>query len=279
MFKDLFNENKMSNRNYLFKAHTVEAYIIKSLSEVLQNTLTDVCFTFNEKGVELLTVDNKTPPHLLVHLVLNGESFDEYFCPKPLNIGVNLQHLHKMLKSIKKKDKIMLFINKNSSASLGITTIPSDSQSPVTSYIKIQKLSQVATEVPNSYSHPIHIPTGTYQKLCKDMQGISNQIQVYAKGTFLKFSCKVDGLYTREVPFGTLDEESEDDEYQDEFHTKSLSQLIKVSGLNSRMQVYIPSSKSTIEIPSKLSINTGQLGKLDIYIKSISQINSDTASD
>ena len=107
------------------------------------------------------------------------------------------------------------------------------------------------------------------------MQSISNKVKVYAKGNYLRFSCEVEGMYTREVPFGEVEEESEEEEYEDVFHTKSLSQLIKVSGLNQRMQVYIPPTKSELEIPLKISINTGQLGKLEIYIKSIAQIENE----
>ena len=269
----------MSNRSFSFRAKTVEAYTIKSLSEVLQNILTDVCFSFNSDGIKLLTVDNKRPAHLLLNLALKGQSFDEYHCPKPLSVGMNLQHVYKLLKSIKKKDKIELFIQKNSPKLLGITTIQADSGQPVTSHIKIQTLSQVATEIPDDYGHPVHIPTSTFQKMCKDMQSISNKINVYSKGTFLKFSVDVEGLYNREVPFGELDEEAEDDEYEDIFHTKSLSQLIKVSGLNARMQVFTPPPNSEIEIPLKISINTGQLGKLEIYIKSVSQIENELAEE
>ncbi len=262
----------MSNRQYTFRAKTVEAYTIKSLSEVLQNILTDVCFLFDKEGIKLLTVDNKKPPHLLVCLKMTGESFDEYYCPKSQSVGINLQHLYKMLKSIKKKDNIMLFIAKKNTGLLGITTIQADSGQPVTSHIKIQKLAQVATEIPDDYSHPVHIPTNVYQKMCKDMQSISSEIQLYSKGSYLRFSCEVEGMYTREVPFGEYDEELEAAEYEDVFHTKSLSQLIKVSGLNNRMQIYTPPSNSELDVPLKISINTGQLGKLEIYIKSIVQI-------
>ena len=86
---------------------------------------------------------------------------------------------------------------------------------------------------------------------------------------------EVDGMYAREVPFGEYDEDSTSEEYEDYFKTKALSQLIKVSGLNTRMQIYIPRPTSDFEIPLKIGINTGQLGKLEIYIKSDQQIDSD----
>jgi len=263
----------MSNKNdYLFRAKTVEAYTIKSISEVLQNILTDVCFIFDKDCIKLLTVDNKRPARLLVHLKLNGDAYNEYHCPKPLSVGVNLQHLYKMCKSIKKKDKNVLFIKKSAPGLLGVTTIQADSGQPVTSHIKIQKLSQVETALPDDYDHPIHISTSTYQKMCKDMQGISNEIKVQSTGSFLKFRCEVEGMYDREVSFGELeDDDNKEYDYCDSFYTKSLSQLIKVSGLNNRMQVYTPTHERS---PLKISINTGQLGKLEVFIKSIAQITN-----
>lgn len=266
----------MSTRDFTFRAKTVEAHTIKSLSEVLQSILTDACFTFDKDGVKLLTVDNKRPAHLFIHLSMSGESFDEYYCPIPLTIGINLQHLYKMLKSIKKKDTIMLFISKKQPGSLGITTIQSDSGQPVTSYIKIQKLSQIIGPIPDEYSHPIHISTTTYQKMCKDMQGISSRISVYSKGSYLRFSCEVEGMYTRTVPFGDEDNDETIEEYEDVFFTKSLSQLLKVSGLNGRMQIYTPPVDSEFNTPLKISINTGDLGKLEIYIKSIGQLEKES---
>ena len=271
-FKKNNLSNNMTNQDYAFKARTEEAYTIKSLSEVLQNILTDVCFTFNKDGIKLLTVDNKKPPQLLVHLKLGGEAFHEYICPKPLSVGINLQHLYKMLKSIKKKDTIELFILKSEPGLLNINTIQSDTNQPVTSQIKIQKLNQIDVNIPTDYGHPVHISTGTYQKMCKDMLSVSSTIHVYSKGSHLRFSCEVENMYKRAVPFGEHDEDSNDDEYEDKFYTKSLNQLIKVSGLNTRMQVYIPLSDSAEEMPLKIGINAGQLGKLEIYIKSVKQI-------
>ena len=44
--KNTTPEIKMVKQEYSFKAKTREAYTIKSLSEVLQNILIDVCFTY-----------------------------------------------------------------------------------------------------------------------------------------------------------------------------------------------------------------------------------------
>lgn len=262
--------------DYIFKAKTVEAYTIKSLVEVLQNILTDVCFVFNKDGIKLLTLDNKIPHQLMIHLKLNNEAFDEYYCADSISVGINLQYLYRMLKSIKKKDNILLYIKKDRDSYLDITTIQSDSGQPINSSVKIQKLEQIDTDLPTRYNHPIHIPTNTYQKMCKDMQNISPKIKISSVESWLEFSCYIEGMCARNVPFGDKPENSsEENYYEDFFHTKSLNQLIKVSGLNNRMQVYVPDTNFSSEIPIKFSINTGHLGKLDIYIKSANQINTE----
>ena len=260
---------------YLFKAKTVRGYTTKALSEVLQNILTDVCFTLDKNGIRLLTVDNMEPSTLMVELDLKGNEFDEYYCPKPQSIGVNLQHLYKMLKSIKKKDSVCLFIEKAKPAVLGITTIQADSGQPVNSAIKIQKLSQIVASIPTGYGHPIHISTTTYQKTCKDMQNISNVMIIRSRGRFMEFDCDMEGMYGRKVPFGDTEdaENKELEEYSDTFYTKSLGRLMKVSGLNDRMRVYTPPIDNPMDVPLKISINTDQLGILNIFMKSIRQIN------
>lgn len=260
----------MESVSCIFRAKTLEAYTIKTLSEVLQNILTDVCFEFTPKGIKLLTVDNKQPPHLLVNLNLQRDNFEEYNCKKNITLGINLQHLYKMLKSIKKKDSIILFIRSDQQNYLSICTRQSDSTEPTYSRIKIQKLQKLDTDIPGGYSKPHLIPTANFQKMCKDMNSISKIIRVESKGYYLCFHAEVEQMYERSVPFGqrSEDDEEDDEEYEDIFNTKSLAQLIKASGLNAKMHIYTRQG-----LPLKICINTGSLGTLEIYIKSCSQVD------
>lgn len=251
----------------VFKAKTVAAYTLKTLSEVLQNILTDVCFEFCENGIRLVTMDNKDPPHLMINLELKRDRFEEYICTKQEYVGVNLQHFYKLLKSIKKKDKLILFINKHHRGQLGICTETEAGQHSF-SYIKIQKLRRIEIEPPDTYNnHPHLILTSGFQKLCKDMTGISKNVKIYTKGNYISFSSEFEGMFTRMVPFGILNTESDEEEYEDVFYTKSLTQLIKISGLHSKMQIYTKQM-----YPLRFSVYVGDLGTLDIYIKSKSQL-------
>lgn len=257
----------------LFFAKTKDGYIIKSLIEVLQNMLTDVCFSIDEKGIHLFTTDNKT--RLAINLNLDSIGFDGgYYCPAPLTVGINLCDMNKIIKSIKKRDSIILYIEKNNPSELCIISIQADTKQESLGKIKNQKSTPpTLNSLKYNYRHPNHIPTNAYQKMCKDMQNISETLTLKIKGTRIVFVCKIEGILTRETPFGEESKNDEDEvEYNEQFYTKSFSQIIKVTGLNPKhMQIYAPQKKGD-EIPLKIVIKTGDLGTLEIYLKTINQI-------
>ena len=256
-----------SIQNAMFLAKTSSAFTIKTLGEVLQNILTDVCFEFSSQGIKLITMDNKEPSQLMIHLNLHHNRFEKYHCDDVYNIGINLQHFHKLLKSIKKKDEITLFIDPKHPDILKICT-ETDKQKSLDN-IKIQKLEKLDIETVQGYDkHPHIIFTSGFQKLCKNITGInSKEVKVYTKGNYICFSAEFEGFYKREIPFGEYDEWSEEEEYQDVFYSKSISQLTKITGLHQKMSIY-----TKTDLPLKFSVDVGDLGRLDIFIKSKTQL-------
>ena len=267
----------MTNTDYIFRAKTEEGHRIKALAEVLSNILIDVCFTFDKDGITLTTVNNQKPPNLLVNLKLKASQFNEYYCPKTLTPAITLQHFYERLKNIKKKDALILYIDRNDVNTLRIEKESYDTKQKLKCAVKIQKLPPVDAEVPSDYGHPIHINTNGFQKGMKDLQSASNKVTVYAKGNYINFSGNVEGLYSVDIPFGELKSDEEDDEeYEDVFVTKHFSQLSKVSGLKDKMQLYVPrydNHHSQYVDPLKIDIPVGDLGNLEIYIKSSTQIS------
>ena len=95
----------------IFKAKTHCAYTIKIFAELLQNNIKTACFEIDETGIKLCMMDHHRT--VLIQVDLESEKFILYkFKAKEKQfLGVNLNHFHKMLKSIKKKDSMQLFIN------------------------------------------------------------------------------------------------------------------------------------------------------------------------
>jgi DNA polymerase III sliding clamp (beta) subunit (PCNA family) len=191
-----------------------------------------------------------------------------------LTLGINLTHFHKMLKSVKKRDSIQLFIDDASPTDLGIKVIPKENNRVTTSYIKIQNLQNIDIDLPEGYGKPVIVPSGEFQKMCKGLTHISNVTRITSKGFLIRFSSDADGVMKRYTEFGeTEDSDSESDdvsedkaEYSEDFDTEQLTKITKLAGLSSKMQIYPKKGN-----PLLFRTAIGTLGKISVYIKSKSQ--------
>ena len=258
----------------LFTCKTNEAHVIKCLSELLQNNLKNTSFEIDQNGIRLKMTDSNKK--ILIDLELYSENFSLYKfkSTKKLYIGLNQGHFYKMLKTIKKKDSIVLFIDEEKSSDLGIQIIPKEKNRVTTSYIKIQNIQHLDIDVPQGYSNPVIVPSSEYQKMCKDMSNISSTISVTSRKYNIKFSSNAGSVYSREVIFGENDDEDDCKESTQDFDTEQLTRISKIAGLNNsgtnNMQIY-----QNNNLPLLFRSPTGSLGKISIYVKSRDQIEED----
>ena len=125
----------------IFKAKTQEGHTIKTLAELLQHCVKTACFVVDEDSIRLRMTDSHR--RILIDVDLRSSNFQIYRYTAPshkIYMGINLNHFHKMLKSIKKKDSIILFIDQENPTDLGIQVIPKENNRVTTSYIKIQNI-------------------------------------------------------------------------------------------------------------------------------------------
>lgn len=258
----------------LFTCKTNEAHVVKCLSELLQNSLKNTSFEIDQKGIRLKMTDSNKK--ILIDLELFAENFSlfKFKSSKKLYIGLNQSHFYKMLKTIKKKDSIVLFIEDEKTTDLGIQIIPKEKNRVTESFIKIQNIQHLDIDVPEGYSNPVIVPSSEYQKMCKDMANISNTISVTSTKYNIKFSSNAGSVYSREVTFGENDQEDDFDPVTQEFDTEQLTRISKIAGLNSsgtnNMQIY-----QNPNLPLLFRSPTGSLGKISIYVKSKLQIEED----
>ena len=257
--------------SFLFKCKTGEAYFIKVLAELLTNNIKTGCFEVNDEGITLRMFDH--PRRTLVDLYLLAENFSFYRfkTDNKLCVGLNLNHFHRMLKSIKKKDSLQLFIDKLAPNELGIKTIPKENTRITTSGIKIQNIQSVEIEAPSGYGKPVIVPSAEFQKMCKDLSSIgSTNIKVVARDFHIEFIADADGILKRKVTFGENEEDDDEEEknlkpeYRATFSTDQLVRITKLAGLSSTMQIF-PASK---DLPLLFKSSIGSLGKISIFVKS-----------
>lgn len=260
----------------IFKAKSHEAYCLKILAELLTNNIKTGCFEIDETGISLCMMDHHRK--ILIDLHLYAENFSVYkFKTKKMYLGINMNHFHKMLKSIKKKDSIQLYIDSDYPTDLAIKVIPKENNRVTTSYVKIQSIQNLVIDIPTGYDKPVIVSASEYQKMCKDMGNIGNTMMVTSKNFHIEFNCDAGGILKRTVQFGEVDdsddekEENNIEEYKQEFVTEQLCRITKLAGLGANIQIF-PGK------PLLFRSNIGNLGKISIYIKSKQQIDSENCT-
>lgn len=255
----------------IFKIKTREGYVFKVLAELLQNNIKTACFEVDQSGIRLRMMDHHRT--ILIDLELESHSFSvyKYKSSEKLYIGINITHLHKMLKSIKKRDSIQLFIDDSSPTDLGIKVIPKENNRVTTSFIKIQNIQNLDIDLPDGYGKPVIVPSGEFQKMCKGLTHISNLTHITSKGFLIRFSSDAGGVMKRSTEFGETEdsdsdtEEKEDDnpDYEEDFDTEQLTRITKLAGMGGTIQIY-PKNENPLLFRSTV----GSLGKISIYLKS-----------
>jgi proliferating cell nuclear antigen PCNA len=262
----------MSESNQIFYCKTTEGYIIKVLSELLQNNIKNGCFIVSEKGMFFRMTDSNR--RILIDVKLSSDKFSSFKYnqskDKQLSIGLNLSHFYKMLKNIKKKDSLALFIEENKEDVLGIRVIPKEKNRITTSFVKIQNLQSLDIDIPESYNKPVNIPSNEYIKMIKDLNNMGgSMITISSCIGFLKFNCDTSGIYSREIIFGDSDEKMELSCVQ-EFDVEQLYRVSKITGICSLIQIYQKDG-----LPLLFSGTVGNLGTISIFVKDKKQIQEE----
>lgn len=246
-----------------FFCKTSEGYIIKTLAELLQNNIKNGCFILSRKGIILRMTDSNKK--ILIDIDMQADNFTQYkYKPNStMSIGLNFSHFYKMVKNIKKKDSVVLFIEEEKQTELGIKVIPKEKNRVTTSFVKIQNLQSLDIELPDGYTNSIIVPSNEYTKMIKDLNNIGgNTINISSSNNIIKFSCNSNGVYSRDIMFGESEEDDEKENVSQEFETEQLTRISKVSGLSTQIQIY-----QSPNLPILLKSNIGNLGKIFVYLK------------
>ncbi len=255
----------------ILKVKMKDGFSMKLIGEIISSTLKFLPVRINEKGIIIQGMDRQS--EVCLDIELQKENFTVFKCPTPISFMLNPIHFYRLLKNIKKKNSVTLFINDQRPMQLGICVQESEENSDkVTTYINIVYIQPETIEIPTGYGDPISSSSKRFQKL-KMLHGMGNEMKITLVGKST-IKCFVNGknLYSREIPLGE-DSDSEDEEEQQlitqTYSTNHITQLTKCSGQNSIVQIYFSE-----ELPLKIKMNIGNLGILSVYIKSKELIQS-----
>ena len=266
--------------SYIFHVKTKEGFMLKLISEYLSNTIKYPSFRIDSTGIYLRSVDSENV--VLIDLKLPSTSFPKFKCSKPLVFGINSTHFYRLLKNIKKKDSISLFIKDNRELELGISVEQNDENNDkVTTYINISYVQAEDIDLPDGYKDPVIVTAKNFQKL-KTLHSIGSDIKLSIVKNCIRFFVNGKGLFTREVVMGEdEDDDNENDSkrvssYEQTFVTHLITQLTKLASQRSNSTIQVLYND---ELPLLLKIKTGDLGEMSVYIKSKELIELENESN
>jgi len=181
----------MPASDYLVEAKTVQTGAIRTLVEALKCILVEMNLTFDKDGIKMMAMDNTRT--VLVHMRLDASKFEKYSCgPTPTVIGLNTDHLYRIVKTASNDDILTFYIEKGDHNHLRIL-LENGEKKEVTRYtLSLLDRDEPNIDMPSTeFSARITMPSIDFQKKCRDMTLLTAKtVEIKSIGTTLVLSCK-----------------------------------------------------------------------------------------
>lgn len=176
---------------YLVNIKTVQSGAIRILIESLKEILTDTNIIFDPTGVKLIATDNSQT--VLIHMKLLSDKFETFHCPEKTVIGVNMNNMFKLLKTMVNNDILSIFIEKNDPNKIGFKINNIDKNSQTTFKMNLLDINDDEIKLPPvKFETELTFPSSEFQKLIRDMTNIGENIDIKSVGHDLLLNCEGD---------------------------------------------------------------------------------------
>lgn len=260
----------MENDKYLLNIKTIQASTFKQVVDALKEILMDVNLEIDDTGIKIVAMDNT---HIvLIHLKLEAEKFEHYYCEKKIYVGINMLRLHALIKTITNNDILTLYITKDDPNSLGISIDNNDKKFKTNYKLSVLDIDVLNIQIPPVDFHTIiTMPSSYLQKVIRDMHNLAEYIEFRNIGDKLILSCKGD-FCTQETIMGSEksesitikknnDETTEHEIIQGIFSLKYLAIFTKCTNLSSSVEIYLKNS-----YPIILRYTIASLGEIKLCL-------------
>lgn len=253
---------------YLLEIKTVQATTFKQMVDALKEILMDVNLEFDKTGLKIVAMD--TTHVVLVHLKLEADRFENYYCEKKLYVGINMIKLQMLIKTISNGDILTLFIEKEDTNNLGIRIENAEKKVRTTYRLSMLDINAVEYEIPPvDFPTIITMPSVDLQKIIRDMHNLADNIEIRYVENQLRFSCKGD-FVKQETILGTdknqnlsvvKHNQKNHEIIQGIYSSKYLAMFTKCTNLYNMVEIYLKNN-----FPLILKYNVASLGEIKLCL-------------
>jgi len=253
-------ETDANTGEYLVRFQTSQALQLKVLLDVLKDLMTEVNIKFDNDHMKLVSLD---PGRVgMCHLVIN--KLEYYYCREPLYVGIYIQYLYKLLRSVTTSHHIEWRVRTESPGILEIVISNPERRIFTTHKIKTLSLDIEEVTIPQvNFEYVISMPTSDLQKYVKELSHVSNIITIASSGKDIELTASGDlGETTINVaptPSGlnwvNKYLASEEERFQGRYFLRYLDKMLK-SQVDNTIELYI---KKDYPLVLKYNLTIGSL--------------------
>jgi proliferating cell nuclear antigen len=252
--------------NMILEIKTVQSAAFRVLTEALKEILTDANFEFDESGLKIMAMDSSHT--VLVHLKLNAENFEYYHCKNKQILGINMLNLFKLIKTMGNNDALTLYVEEGSESVLGIK-IENSEKNTMTKYkLNLMDLHEDNIQIPPAvFDSVITMPSVDFQKICRDMHNLAENIEIKSLENQLIFSC-AGQFASQETCIGEtncglsfVQNQNPDEIVQGIFALKHLVLFSKCTNLCNNIELYLKN-----DYPLILKYQVASLGNIKLCL-------------
>ena len=259
----------MSEENYdkyLLYLKTVQASAFRVLIEALKEILTDCNLEFENNSLKVVAMDSSHTS--LVHLKLEGDKFEVFHCIDKLTLGINTLSFFKLIKALQNNDTLSLFVEKNDQNKLCIKMDNGDSNRTTTYKMNLMDLNQEVIQIPPvEFDSVITLPSCDFQKICRDMYNLADNIEICSYNEQITLSC-VGDIASQTTSIGQSDinglsviNENSSEIIQGLFALKYLVLFTKCTNLCTCVEIFIKN-----DYPLIIRYQVANLGKIQLAL-------------
>lgn len=265
----------MNEDSNVLTIKTVQIQPIRNMITAIKDILTDATITFTKDSFKIINFD-KTHT-ILVNVVLHASKFEEYKCvPDKIIVCANTLHLFKVISTMSNDDILSMYIDQSDYhdgivSHLGLQYDNGEIKQCYSQKLRLIEPDMEELIVPDvEYSTIINLPTSDFQKIIRDLNGISDRIEIKSVGNDLIFSCEgtfASSRIFRSESDGNMEFIQKSDAsivIQGEFSLKSLSHFIKCTPLCSQLEMYLGN-----DLPLIIKYDISSLGQIRLCLASL----------
>jgi len=261
----------MSNKNMLFYLKTRDGFVFKILSEFFSSCMMRCAFNIDKNGLSLLSTDNKN--HRLFSVMMPRLKFRNFTFSKAFTFDVNSNHLHKIMKTIRKKDSLTMYITEESPHELNISVSQGLENIESTSTIRIMYVHPANIDIIDySEKNYVNCTGKDFQKI-KNLSNIGKKTNVILNKKDILFECDGSDVISKSIKIGEDNEHNNDKNNQQvkvSIQTIYISSLSKIASISSNVLIYICENS-----PVKITFDIPTVGDFNVFIKTEKMIEDE----